>query len=54
MSDTPAGPDWWLASDGKWYPPSSRAAVAPQTPVFGPGPYDTPPAADWWLASDRK
>ena len=21
MSDTPQGPGWWLASDGKWYPP---------------------------------
>lgn len=21
MSDTPQGPDWWQASDGKWYPP---------------------------------
>jgi hypothetical protein len=21
MSDTSQGPDWWLASDGKWYPP---------------------------------
>ena len=22
MSDTSQGPGWWLASDGKWYPPS--------------------------------
>ena len=22
MSETPGGPDWWQASDGKWYPPS--------------------------------
>jgi hypothetical protein len=21
MSDTSLGPGWWLASDGKWYPP---------------------------------
>ena len=21
MSDGPQGPGWWLASDGKWYPP---------------------------------
>jgi uncharacterized membrane protein len=21
VSDTPQGPDWWQASDGKWYPP---------------------------------
>jgi hypothetical protein len=53
VSDTPAGPEWWLASDGKWYPPTSRPQVAPQ-PVLGPGPYDSPPAPDWWLASDGK
>lgn len=23
MSDTPTSPDWWLASDGKWYPPTA-------------------------------
>lgn len=21
MSDKPEGPGWWIASDGKWYPP---------------------------------
>ena len=21
MSDSPQGPGWWQASDGKWYPP---------------------------------
>jgi hypothetical protein len=29
MSDTAQGPDWWLASDGKWYPPTSRPGPAP-------------------------
>lgn len=41
MSDTPEGPDWWRATDGRWYPPelftgppelrpgADRAAVAP-------------------------
>jgi hypothetical protein len=23
MSDSPQGEGWWLASDGKWYPPQS-------------------------------
>lgn len=27
MSDTPVGPDWWLASDGKWYPPTASSAA---------------------------
>jgi len=27
VSDTSQGPDWWLASDGKWYPPQSAAHV---------------------------
>jgi uncharacterized membrane protein YhaH (DUF805 family) len=52
VSDTQAGPDWWLASDGKWYPPTSRPAST--QPAIGPGPYDAPPAPDWWLASDGK
>lgn len=25
MSDTPQSPDWWQASDGKWYPPQTHA-----------------------------
>ena len=28
MSDTSQGPGWWLASDGKWYPPQSAPAYA--------------------------
>lgn len=26
MSDTSQGPDWWKASDGKWYPPQQDMA----------------------------
>ncbi len=25
MSDTQRGPGWWIASDGRWYPPESHA-----------------------------
>ena len=32
VSDVARGPDWWLASDGKWYPPTSRPGVAPPPP----------------------
>ncbi|MFP4513066.1 MAG: DUF4328 domain-containing protein [Acidimicrobiales bacterium] len=53
MSDNPMGPDWWLASDGKWYPPTSRPGASP-TPVVEQGPADSPPSPDWWLASDGK
>jgi len=28
MSDTPQGPGWWLASDGKYYPPESAPGAA--------------------------
>jgi len=35
MSDQSQGPGWWIASDGKWYPPES----APTTPQpVGPPP----------------
>ncbi len=40
MSDSPAGEDWWMASDGKWYPPelhpvrleAERATLPPLGP----------------------
>jgi hypothetical protein len=31
MSDTSQGPDWWQASDGKWYAPQTAAAGAAST-----------------------
>lgn len=42
MSDAPAGPGWWQASDGRWYPPQT-----PPTPT-------PPPTAGWWQASDGR
>jgi hypothetical protein len=39
MSDSSQGPGWWLASDGKWYPPEATPAAAT------PPPTDPPPAA---------
>jgi hypothetical protein len=45
MSDTSQGPGWWLASDGKWYPPEAwtgppRQSDAPAaaTPSYPSGP----------------
>lgn len=35
MSDTSQGEGWWLASDGKWYPPSSTPAPASAPPTYG-------------------
>lgn len=45
MSDRPRGDDWWLASDGKWYPPQSRPAPPAPPPVPAPvpaAPYGAP------------
>jgi hypothetical protein len=39
VSETAPGAGWWLASDGKWYPPSEA---------------DRPPAPGWWIAADGK
>jgi hypothetical protein len=42
MSDTSQGPGWWLASDGRWYPPEtwtgppSQAPYAPQVQTQQP------------------
>jgi hypothetical protein len=41
VSDQSQGPGWWLASDGKWYPPQPAtppAAEAPTEPVQPVGP----------------
>lgn len=36
MTDRPMGDGWWLASDGRWYPPESRPAPPPP-PAPPPG-----------------
>lgn len=38
MSETSQGPDWWLASDGKWYPPHLHPWLGPPTPPPPPPP----------------
>jgi hypothetical protein len=30
MSDVAQGPNWWIASDGKWYPPELHPSVREQ------------------------
>lgn len=40
MSDTSQGPGWWLASDGKWYPPelwTGPPMSGPASPQAAPG-----------------
>jgi hypothetical protein len=42
MSDTAQGPGWWLASDGRWYPPELWTGPADSEPVaVGPSPNPT-------------
>ncbi len=41
MSDTSQGPGWWIASDGKWYPPESAQPATPPPPT--PPAYMAPP-----------
>lgn len=52
MSDTSQGPDWWLASDGRWYPPADHSGyvldvLAPPNPAYAnpqhSGYYQGPP-----------
>jgi hypothetical protein len=61
LSDIAQGPGWWLASDGKWYPPRDESqAPAPGWWLASDGKWyppmesEEPPEADWWLASDGK
>jgi Domain of unknown function (DUF4234)/Protein of unknown function (DUF2510) len=39
VSDTSQGPGWWIASDGKWYPPEQHPSYEPPAPP-------PPPSAD--------
>lgn len=54
MSDVSQGPGWWLASDGKWYPPQQAAPQPTTPPTSVLGGAGGPPAPGWWLASDGK
>jgi len=36
MSNTSQGPGWWLASDGKWYPPELWTGPPPVGPAGAP------------------
>jgi hypothetical protein len=38
VSDSSQGSGWWLASDGKWYPPQAAAPAAPTAPTAGTAP----------------
>ncbi len=40
-SEYPRAPDWWVASDGLFYPPELHPPVS-----------EYPRAPDWWMASD--
>jgi hypothetical protein len=48
MSDVSPGPDWWQASDGKWYPPHLHPDVfhASESPTDAVEPTGAPPAAE--------
>ena len=56
----PSEPGWWLASDGKWYPPESRSATAPQQAPSqswtqpAPGPQSGPPSGAWTPAKPKR
>jgi len=36
LSETSQGPEWWLASDGRWYPPTDNSGyvLAPPDPAY--------------------
>lgn len=60
MSDVPPGPGWWIASDGRWYPPESHPSVAAPSPwvpehrvaaaTQGPSPQWGAPSPGWGAA----
>ena len=50
MSDVSQGPDWWFATDGKWYPPERHPNY--RAPTSPPPVRDAPPGPGWWKATD--
>lgn len=52
MSEVMQGPGWWLASDGKWYPPELRASTSDD--LTSPEGATSPQGEGWWFASDGK
>jgi len=53
MSDAPQGPDWWAASDGKYYPPETHPNVPPPPPPQHPGSLERE-ADGWWKAKNGR
>lgn len=46
MSDSSQGEGWWIAADGKWYPPELHPDATPPQPAYQPPPqpaYEPPP-----------
>lgn len=48
MADVSPGPGWWLASDGKFYPPHLHPNYRTNAPLTRP----SSPPPGWWRASD--
>jgi hypothetical protein len=53
MSDTSQGSGWWMASDGKWYPPELWTGPPNQAPA-GPAAQTSPPASPGQPASPQQ
>jgi hypothetical protein len=49
LSDVPQGDGWWIASDGKWYPPHLHPDAEREVEEA-----QAEPPPGWWLASDGK
>jgi hypothetical protein len=45
-ADTPQGPGWWQASDGKWYAPEQASATPPPIPPAPSQPMTPTPAGN--------
>jgi hypothetical protein len=48
LDQRPLEPGWWIASDGRWYPPESAPAGLPLAPVIRAEP-TVATGIGWWL-----
>ncbi len=54
MSDVSQGHGWWIASDGKWYPPDLHPSVREKQAQQQQKPHWTPPSQATVIGNDHK
>jgi hypothetical protein len=54
MSEKPEGPGWWIASDGKWYPPELHPSIRGDAHGEEAAPTASGPPPRRWEGQERR